>query len=169
MLRREIYSVLVLLALLACSSPAEKSDEQLFETLTGAVSRDDLPGVIELLERGADPNLRDENGSVPLVVASLEASPAAVTALLAAGADPNVYADDWVFTPLMAAATRDDAEGSDVVAALVAAGADACVVAAEEPSPALFGNRFLDMTALEIAESVGNDASVTAVAKVARC
>ena len=73
--------------------------------------------MIALLEAGADPNLTDEQGNVPLHQA---ASAEAVTALINTGADPNARSDNGT-TPLHSAARGGTAE---TLTALISAGAD---------------------------------------------
>ena len=73
-----------------------------------------------LLEAGADPNLRDEFASTPLLEAAQRGCAQIVRLLLAAGADPDCVSRD-LFTPLIHAATNSHAE---IVRSLVDAGAD---------------------------------------------
>lgn len=86
--------------------------------LMHAADNEDL--VRLLLERGADPSLRDEAGATALHYAALADDGATVFALCRAGCDPNV-ADFEGITPLIVAALDGNEEA---VSALVAAGAN---------------------------------------------
>lgn len=74
-----------------------------------------------LLAAGASVKAASVTGVTPLAVAARRAPVGAIAPLLAAGADIDA-ADDRGFTPIMAACVRR--EQSDVVAALIRAGAD---------------------------------------------
>lgn len=64
--------------------------------------------LLELLESGADPDSRDDDGWTPLHwAASLEGDEPRTRALLDAGANPNAVSDGG-FTPLLAAAQTGD-------------------------------------------------------------
>lgn len=86
--------------------------------LMHAADNEDL--VRLLLERGADPSLRDEAGATALHYAALADDGATVFALCRAGCDPNV-ADFEGITPLIVAAMDGN---EDAVTALLAAGAN---------------------------------------------
>jgi ankyrin repeat protein len=74
-----------------------------------------------LLERGANPNLRDKDGSTALLYAVYSGSLEATRLLLAAKADPNLYDDDG-FGPLMVATQLK--ERIDIMETLLGAGAN---------------------------------------------
>jgi uncharacterized protein len=78
--------------------------------LLQAVEAKDLDTVERALSNGANPNARNDRGYPALLVASLGASPAIVTALIESGADANLGTLDDGFTPLMAASARGDEE-----------------------------------------------------------
>jgi ankyrin repeat protein len=73
-----------------------------------------------LIEHGADPNLRDEEGLTPLMRAARKSDPVGVAMLLEHGADPNL-ADGQGLTALMYAAGKANVEN---IRALLDAGAD---------------------------------------------
>jgi ankyrin repeat protein len=74
----------------------------------------------EILPRGADVNVRSENGYTPLMFASIYNNADAVKFLIESGADPNARNADGN-TPLLMAARTYDAK---VIEALVEGGAD---------------------------------------------
>lgn len=74
-----------------------------------------------LLERNANPNLRDKDGCTALLYAVSSGSLEATRLLLAANADPNLY-DDGGFGPLMVATQQK--ERIDIMKALLDAGAN---------------------------------------------
>lgn len=63
-------------------------EEETEETLPSPP--ENLPALKALLKHGANPNVRDAGGRTPLCCALLWEYPAAMTTLLAAGADPNL-------------------------------------------------------------------------------
>ena len=65
----------------------------------------DASAVSKLLDSGANPNTRDDNGRTPLMEAAFGGHVDVVAALLRFGADPNVGDDDG-WTPLMEAASK---------------------------------------------------------------
>lgn len=75
------------------------------QDLNAACRIPELKKVVRFLEAGADPNLRDPDGSRPLHWAVTFGTSRMVEALLAAGADANVR-DAWDFTPLHLAVER---------------------------------------------------------------
>jgi len=89
-------------------------------TLMGAGHGDNAELVADLLDRGADPEARDDQGYTALMYAANAGALAAVEALLSHGADPNV-ADEEASTPVMFAAQHGHAE---IIRRLLDAGAD---------------------------------------------
>jgi ankyrin repeat protein len=72
-------------------------DDGLFE----AVRSSHLSEVKELLEKGANPNARDEEGFTPLHYASFNGCASVAKLLLDSGADPNVGSKEgWTPPPL---------------------------------------------------------------------
>lgn len=159
-------AVVLALAVSGCSYEEDSSHEE-YSTLSGAISRNDLPQVVAMLNAGTDPNeIDNRRGVVPIVIASRGGISAVVAALLAAGANPNLVAAEDRFTALMGAATRTDADGAEIVGMLIAAGADPCPTASVDREPSLFDGRFDNLTALEIARQVGNADSEARIAMV---
>ena len=90
-----------------------------------AAERGSIRQMEELLEHGADPDLRDDAGRPPLIAAIVgtDPSPARARLLIDAGADPNATCSLWGdegVTPLMAAAVSAPIE---VVELLLSSGA----------------------------------------------
>ena len=158
-------AVVLALAVSGCSYEEDSSHGE-YSTLSGAISRNDLPQVLEMLSAGVDPNEIGSRGAVAIVDASMGGISAVVAALLAAGADPNLVAAEDRFTALMGAATRAYADGAEIVGMLIAAGADPCPTAPVDREPSLFGGKFDNLTALEIARQVGNADSEARIAMV---
>ncbi len=110
--------------------------------LCAAIRFGDIEAVRKLLLRGADPHLAGAESQPPIALASLRRPVSLITALLAAGAEPDAHfsspadkrlldsiitrdlknslASDRGVTPLMACAARGDVEGA---VALMRAGA----------------------------------------------
>ncbi len=120
-----------------------------FTALDWAARTGRTEAIGELVQAGADPELRDSgpNGWTPMLHAVHKNQLAAVHALLAAGADPNARGDNGL-TPLMLAASQGEPE---IVEELLRAGAD----------PRLRGP--LGWTALEQAVGNGNPGVVDAL------
>ena len=96
-----------------------QEDEDLAFFLRTAVTS--IPEVVQaLLDAGADPDARDEDGDTPLHMAATS-TPEAVQALLDAGANPNAR-DEGGRTPLHSAGLFS--RNPEVVQALLDAGAD---------------------------------------------
>lgn len=83
----------------------------------------DVQTVQNMLRKGVDVNLADQNGLTPLAHASMENhNPKVIEALLQAGADVNAVDADWGWTPLFLAAMNN--ENPKVIDTLVAYGAN---------------------------------------------
>ena len=90
------------------------------DELADAVLLSDIDDVRALLERGADPDARDEEQRTSLMNATMDGQRELVRVLLEAGADPNLRdADGW--TPLDVAVYR---KALDLIWLLVHFGAD---------------------------------------------
>ena len=104
--------------------------------------------IAALLAAGADVNAKTNNGEPPLNFAS---SAAAITALVAAGADPNPNAKGATgYTPLHGAAQTGtwNPVADEVIAALLAAGADVNAKTDNGTTPLHFANTAMAVTAL---------------------
>ena len=104
--------------LLGCAAATAQAGA--YEDFLKAVRIDDGRGVQRLLQRGLDPNTRDEQGEPPLVVAMRDSSFEVAQALLAHPALDLEAANPAGETPLMMAALRGHA---DWVARLIGRGA----------------------------------------------
>ena len=74
-----------------------------------AVSQSDLESVKVLLDGGVDPNVRDEFGSTPLLIASEKGNIKVLGELIVAGADVNVHNNNGL-TPILAAIMANSVE-----------------------------------------------------------
>ncbi|KAK2611923.1 hypothetical protein QQS21_002029 [Conoideocrella luteorostrata] len=97
----------------------EMDADQLASLLAEAVSREDVPNIERLLDRGADPNRQVQYHGTALLLASFQGSARVVGLLLSRGADANRPAEissldlaptslgPWYGTPLQAACILD--------------------------------------------------------------
>ena len=88
-------------------------------SLCSAVRKNDLKAIADLLNTGADPNIKSLGGVLPMTEAVDAGNTEAVMLLLKAGADPNLESRNE--RPLTAAVCRKNPE---MVQLLIAAGAD---------------------------------------------
>lgn len=95
-------------------------DEQGMTPLLRAIDQDQPKHAIELLKRGANPNITDKNGTHPFVAAVVMGEPALIEILLQKDIDPNMPMDLIGTTPLMIASMENQKE---LVELLVEAGA----------------------------------------------
>jgi ankyrin repeat protein len=97
---------------------------------------------IALLRTGADPDASNRKGCSALMYASVAKAPAEVSALLAAGADPNKASSPPHSTTAILCALmrrRDDVQGTrQILRALLDAGADPNVVDSDGRTPLMY-------------------------------
>jgi ankyrin repeat protein len=117
-----------------------------------------------LLQLGADPNMADEDGITPLMVAAEGSSPAQVRMLLEAGAlanarctCPNYFDGGW--TALGLAARKSD---TDMVTRLIAAGADVNVRNAKGETPLMLATGRPNIEAVRALLVAGADVNAKA-------
>jgi Ankyrin repeats (3 copies)/Ankyrin repeat len=92
--------------------------------LAKAIASNDIKGVMALLVKGADANVKNSVEIPVLVMAIRLGSAPMVDALLKNRADPNVRDVDTDLTPLVEAISRITPDRIDIVKMLLAAGAD---------------------------------------------
>lgn len=101
-------------------SPRPRTPTDLSEKLRAAVNNNDIDGCFSLLRRGADPNLGDSKGRMPLHFATTKNNPQLLQVLLQHGADPNMR-DANGNTPLHLAACTSNTK---MITLLLNAGCD---------------------------------------------
>src|SRR5205809_62232 len=104
---------LTLLILCPVAMPAEESD-----SLFAAIRRNDAAAVALLLQTGGDPNVRNPEGTTPLMYAAIHAAAPLMKLLISNRADPNAR------NPAGATALMWAAGDARKVKLLVEAGAD---------------------------------------------
>lgn len=90
--------------------------------LEAAILADDGTAVTRAVQLGASANARSKSNVTPLMVAVDRLKPRAVAALLAAGADPNLKADDGASA--VSLAVENYRRAPDIMRAVFAAGGD---------------------------------------------
>ena len=100
-----------------------------------------------LLDAGANPNVRDGDGSTPLHWAVITGDLAAIKALLDTSANPNIK-DESGMTPLHQAAMRAK-DNAAVIEALLAAGADSSAKDAHRRTPWDYAKEWKDPETLK--------------------
>ena len=107
--------------------------------------------IVALLDAGADPTVRDEDGTTPLHWAAENTSnPAVIVALLNAGADPNARDEDGT-TPLVSAILAILTANPAVIVALLDAGADPNARTDDGWTPLHWAARLTDNSAVVVA------------------
>jgi ankyrin repeat protein len=141
--------VVTALALSALPTPAQvpptESERAAYQGLHGAAARGDADGIRRLATSRDALNARDTNGRTPLHVAAFGGHGPAITALLAAGADPALL-DNQRYDAVTIASVRDDVSTLKI---LLANGASAKLITS-----------IYDGTALIAAAHLGHDGVV---------
>ena len=88
-------------------TPPNKMEIYKYKELLSSVIREDMAETKRLLAAGSNPNVRDDNGRTPLIVAAHRSLPDIARALVAGGADPNAK-DNQVYDIVTIAAVNDD-------------------------------------------------------------
>lgn len=91
----------------AAQSPPNRTEIRSYKSLLSSVIRSDLGETQKLLASGADPNMRDEAGRTPLIVAAHRSLKDIARALVKGGADVNAK-DKQKYDILTIAAVNDD-------------------------------------------------------------
>ena len=145
---------LALAAVLACAGAA--SGASLGTNLIEAVRADDREGAIALLDRGANPNAREADGSTALSWAAIRGNAEIASRLLEAGADPNLRNALGV-SPL-SIAIENGATG--VTRMLVRHGADPNVARDSGETPLMTAARLGQVQVMELLLDRGADVNV---------
>ena len=138
-------AVLTLAPAAFAQTPPSAAELAAYQGLHAAAARGDLNGIRSLAGDAAALNARDSNGRTPLHVAAFARNPAAVTALLAAKADPAKL-DDQRYDAVTIASVQDDVP---TLKTLLAGGASAKLITSR-----------YDGTALIAAAHLGHDGVV---------
>ncbi len=127
--RSASLALLPVLGLALLAAGADPKAEQR-EALWAAVRNGDVKAVEALLDKGSDPNARNEYGVTTLWIAASKGKPEVVGLLIRRGADVNARDGIWYETPLSIAVADGNVA---IITALIKAGAkdvDAAVVRA---------------------------------------
>lgn len=98
-------------------TPPNKMDMMGYKGLLSTVIREDMEGTLKLLGSGANPNMTDDNGRTPLIVAAHRGLRGFAQALVAGGANPNAK-DKQNYDIITIAAVNDDVAFLKVAIAL---------------------------------------------------
>jgi ankyrin repeat protein len=98
-------------------TPPNKSDIFKYKGLLSSVIRENIEETRQLLATGADPNMTDDNGRTPLIVAAHRSLEAVARMLVAGGANPNSK-DKQHYDIVTIAAVNDDVAFLKVALAL---------------------------------------------------
>lgn len=90
-------------------SPPNRTEIRAYKSLFSSVIRGELTETQRLLASGADPNMRDDHGRTPLIVAAHRSVDDIARALVKGGADVNAK-DSQQYDILTIAAVNDDIE-----------------------------------------------------------
>ncbi|MBE9117549.1 ankyrin repeat domain-containing protein [Lusitaniella coriacea LEGE 07157] len=98
-----------------------RRDDPLLSSLIAAVVRGEIQTIRELIVKGANINVFDENGETPLYISVSNYAIDVARVLLELGADPNTPAENDSYTPLAEAIVR---RYTEMVTLLIEAGAN---------------------------------------------
>ncbi len=118
---RTIYSLFFaafILGLNACTSVPK--DKRLQEE----ISKGKADSIITLVKQGADPNALNEVGNTPLIQAIMDQNEPAFKALIEAGADVNLPANDGMTPVMVVASSADNGTYQGFLVTLIASGAN---------------------------------------------
>lgn len=140
--------------LLAAGADVNAAEDQGVTSLARASENASATMVSKLLAAGANPNAAQTNGVTPLIVAAGTGNVAVVNGLLAAGAKVNARIDITGQTALMWATAELH---GDVMAALIAGGANVQAQSELGFTPLLFSTRNNDIESARILIAAGAD------------
>lgn len=103
------------------SPPPKPNEEKSSMTLLAAVNNGDLATLNRLLSKGSNPNVKDDNGLTPLMIASFDVDEEYAKTLIKSGSKINAQQDFKGFTALMYASFTGRL---NIVKTLVSSGAD---------------------------------------------
>lgn len=91
----------------AAQTPPNRSEIRTYKSLLSSVIREEVDETLRLLAGGADPNMTDDNGRTPLIVAAHRSLKDIARVLVKGGANPNAK-DKQQYDILTIAAVNDD-------------------------------------------------------------